>query len=88
MHSITLTLPAESLVGVRIPPRDLHNELLRRLATALFADGILSGTSACRMAGMGKAEFQHLLGERGITQPLDEVDYEQDLANLAAWKAL
>ena len=88
MHSITLTLPAESLVGVRIPPRDLHNELLRRLATALFADGILSGASACRMAGMGKAEFQHLLGERGITQPLDEMDYEQDLANLAAWKAL
>ena len=81
MHSITLTLPAESLVGVRIPPRDLHNELLRRLATALFADGILSGASACRMAGMGKAEFQHLLGERGITQPLDEMDYEQDLAD-------
>jgi predicted HTH domain antitoxin len=88
MQSLTLTLPAESLVGVRIPPQDLHNELRRRLATALFADGILSGASACRMAGMGKAEFQHLLGERGIAQPLDKVDYDQDLANLAAWKAL
>jgi predicted HTH domain antitoxin len=88
METLTLTLPAESLIGVRIPPRELHAELRRRLATALFADGILSGASACRMAGMGKAEFQHLLGERGIPQPLEESDYEQDLANLAAWKAL
>jgi predicted HTH domain antitoxin len=38
------------------------------------------------MAGMGRAEFQHMLGERGVSQPLDEVDYEQDLGNLAAWK--
>jgi len=87
MKSMTLNLPAESLVGVRIPPRDLEQELLRRLAAALFSDGILSGASACRMAGMTKAEFQHMLGERGISQPLDEPDYEQDLSNLAAWKA-
>ena len=88
MDNLTLTLPAESLVGVRIPPQELHNELRRRLAVALYADGILSGASACRMAAMGKAEFQYLLGERGIAQPLDEHDYAQDLANLAAWKAL
>lgn len=87
MQAMTLTLPAESLIGVRIPPRDLEQELRRRLAAALFSDGILSGASACRMAGMGKAEFQHMLGERGITQPLAVEDMEQDLENLAAWKA-
>ncbi len=84
---MTLTLPPESLVGVRIPPRELHQELLRRLAAALFSDGILSGAAACRMAGMGKGEFQHMLGERGIAQPLGEADFEQDLSNLAAWNA-
>ena len=83
MQTVTLTLPPESLVGVRIPPHDLERELLCRLAMALFSDGILSGAAACRMAGMGKAEFQHLLGARGITQPLAE----QDLSNLVAWKA-
>lgn len=87
MQAMTLTLPAESLIGVRIPPRDLEQELRRRLAAALFSDGILSGASACRMAGMGKAEFQHMLGGRGITQPLATQDLEQDLQNLAAWKA-
>ncbi len=87
MQDVTLTLPGESLIGVRIPPRELHHELRRRLAAALFSDGILSGASACRMAGMNKAEFQFMLGERGITQPLGEQDFEQDLSNLAAWKA-
>lgn len=84
---MTLTLPAESLIGVRIPPHELERELRSRLAAALFSDGILSGASACRMAGMGKAEFQHMLGERGIAQPLADPDFEQDLENLAAWKA-
>jgi predicted HTH domain antitoxin len=87
MQSVTLTLPAESLLGVRIPPRELQQELRRRLAAALFSDGILAGASACRMAGMGKAEFQYMLGERGIAQPLSESDFEQDLSNLATWKA-
>lgn len=67
MQAVTLTLPAESLIGVRIPPHELERELRSRLAAALYSDGILSGAAACRMADMGKAEFQHLLGERGIT---------------------
>jgi predicted HTH domain antitoxin len=87
MENMVLNIPGESLVGVRIPPRELHDELRRRLAAALFSDGILAGAQACRMAGMGKAEFQHMLGERGIAQPLDEAEYEQDLSNLEAWKA-
>ena len=86
MQDVTLTLPAESLIGVRIPPRELEPELRRRLAAALFSDGILSGASACRMAGMGKAEFQFMLGERGITQPLQESDFDQETGNLAAWQ--
>ena len=86
MQDVTLTLPAESLIGVRIPPRELEAELRRRLAAALFSDGILSGASACRMADMGKAEFQFMLGERGITQPLEESDLEQEISNLAAWQ--
>lgn len=87
MQDLTLTLPADSLVGVRIPPRELQQELRRRLATALFSDGILSGAAACRMAGMEKAEFQFMLGERGITQPLDAPDFAEDLSNLATWQA-
>lgn len=87
MQAMTLTLPAESLVGVRIPPRELERELRCRLALALFSDGILSGAAACRMADLSKAEFQHRLGIRGITQPLSEADLQQDLSSLETWAA-
>jgi predicted HTH domain antitoxin len=50
----------------------MEAELRRRLAAALFSDGIISGAAACRMAGMDKAEFQFMLGERGQRQPLTE----------------
>ncbi len=87
MPDVLLALPADSLIGVRIPPKELQAELRRRLAAALYSDGIISGAAACRMADMGKAEFQHMLGERGVRQPMDISDLEQDLANLDAWQA-
>lgn len=87
MPAVTLTLSADSLIGVRIPPRELESELRRRLAMALFSDGVVSGAAACRMADMSKAAFQHLLGERGIRQPLAAEDLEQDLSNLDTWNA-
>ncbi len=86
MQDVLLKLPGESLIGARIPPFEIETELRRRLAAALFSDGIISGAAACRMAGMDKAEFQFMLGERGHRQPLTQTDYEQDLTNLTAWK--
>lgn len=86
MQTVTLTLPADSLYGAKIPPRELEAELRKRLAAALYSDGILAGAAACRMAGMGKADFQHMLGERGVRQPLEVADYEQDTANFQAWQ--
>ncbi len=86
MQDVVLNLPGESLIGARIPPLEIETELKRRLAAALFSDGIISGAAACRMAGMAKAEFQFMLGERGHRQPLTVTDYEQDLTNLTVWK--
>ena len=69
MKDLVLTLPGDALAAARIPPAELERELRRRLAAALFGDGIVGGAAACRLAGMEKAEFQHWLGERGIDQP-------------------
>jgi len=85
MNDMVLTLPGDALVNARIPPADLERELRRRLAAALFSDGIIGGAAACRMAGMEKAEFQQWLGEHGIVQPLADSDYRQERENLKAW---
>ena len=80
-----MTLPGDALASAKIPPADLERELRRRLAAALFSDGILGGAAACRLAGMNKAEFQHWLGERGIRQPLEAGDYKREREHLESW---
>jgi len=85
MNDLVLTLPGDALATARIPPAEMERELRRRLAAALFCDGIVGGAAACRLAGMEKAEFQHWLGERKITQPLGVPDYQEERENLTAW---
>lgn len=85
MNDLVLTLPGEALATARIPPGELEQELRRRLAAALFSDGILGGAAACRLAGMEKADFQHWLGEHRIPQPHGATDYDLERENLKAW---
>ncbi len=85
MNDLVLTLPGDALVNLRIPPAEMERELRRRLAAALFCDGIVGGAAACRLAGMGKAEFQHWLGEHGMNQPLGVSDYQEERENLGKW---
>lgn len=85
MNDLVLTLPGDALANIRIPPAEMEKELRRRLAAALFGDGIVSGAAACLLADMGKAEFQHWLGEHGISQPLGVSDYHDEHENLKKW---
>jgi predicted HTH domain antitoxin len=85
MNDLVLTLPGDALATARIPPAEMERELRRRLAAALFSDGIVGGGAACRLAAMEKAEFQHWMGERKIPQPLGASDYGQERENLTAW---
>lgn len=85
MKGMLLEIPEEVLASARIPRPQLESELRRRLAAALFADGVIGGAAACKLAGLGKAEFQHWLGEHGIAQPLDGSDFETERRNLEEW---
>lgn len=85
MKGMLLEIPEEVLASARIPRPQLESELRRRLAAALFADGVIGGAAACKLAGLGKAEFQHWLGEHGIAQPLDGSDFEIERRNLEEW---
>jgi predicted HTH domain antitoxin len=85
MKDVVLTLPAEALASAKIPPAELERELRRRLASALFSDGIIGGRDACKLAGMEKSEFQHWLGEHGVPQPLGVAEFEKERENLGSW---
>lgn len=87
MEDVILTIPGDSLADAKLPPREIQRELQLRLALALYSDGILSGAAACRMAGVGKVEFQYLAGGRGITQPITPAGMVEDEVNLQRWNA-
>lgn len=86
MEPLVLTIPSEAVAATRLPRQGMEAELQRRLAAALYADGILPGGAACRMAGMEKAEWHNYLDQHHIPHPLTDSDVEQDLQNLQAWR--
>jgi len=85
MEAMLLEIPAEVLASAKIPRTQLDVELRRRLAAALYADGVVGSYAACKLAGLEKAEFQYWLGEHGVVQPLDGSDYQTERRNLEQW---
>ncbi len=85
MKGMMLEIPEEVLASAKIPRAQLESELRRRLAAALYTEAVIGGAAACKLAGLGKAEFQYWLGEHGITQPLEGSDYETERYKLEEW---
>jgi predicted HTH domain antitoxin len=85
MKGMILEIPEEVLVSAKIPRAQMESELRRRLAATLYAEAVIGGAAACKLAGLGKGEFQHWLGEHGIAQPLEGADFENERGNLEEW---
>jgi predicted HTH domain antitoxin len=87
MKTLSLDIPKDVLVSVKIPRNRLKTDLRRELALQLYRENMISFANAHRLAEMTKIEFHHLLGERQIPRQYDLEDYEKDLENLAKWQA-
>ena len=85
MKGMMLEMAEEVLSSAKIPRAQMESELRRRLAATLYAEAVIGGAAACKLAGLGKAEFQHWLGEHGIAQPLASADFEVERDNLEKW---
>jgi len=84
---LTLDIPKEVLISVKIPRNRLKTDLRRELALQLYRENMISFANAHRLAEMTKIEFHYLLGERQIPRQYDQEDFEKDLENLAQWRA-
>ncbi|MCA9980741.1 MAG: UPF0175 family protein [Anaerolineales bacterium] len=87
MKTITLTIPEELLMDVKIPRQRWQADLKRELALQLYRENMISFANAHRLAEMSKVEFHYLLGEREIPRQYDMEDYEKDLENLTKWSS-
>ncbi len=82
MENVVSEIPEDVIAHLRLPPRNLEQELKKELAVHLYAEGLLSQASACCLAGMARLAFARLLGERQIPVRYTPEELDQDLQTL------
>ncbi|NJL49656.1 MAG: UPF0175 family protein [Leptolyngbyaceae cyanobacterium SM2_5_2] len=82
MHTITLSIPDETLQALQTTPEGLEQEMLLVLAIKLFELGRLSSGAAANLADIPRTIFLTKLADYGVdTFRLTEADLAKDLAN-------
>ncbi len=79
MKMLSIPIPEEIMISVKIPRKRWETELKKELALQLYREALISFANAHRMAEMSKTDFHYLPGERKIPRQYDVEDYEKDL---------
>lgn len=81
--TLTLTIPDQILVVLKIPHHCLQEQLTQELAFTLYQRGLASMGVARRYAGLNKWAFLEGLAQRGIERHyhLEELNEDLDYAN-------
>lgn len=82
MSQLTLSIPEQTSLALKVPPEALGSELLLAAAVKLYELGKLSSGAAAALAGIPKPVFLSKLAEFGVpTFRLTEAELREDLAN-------
>jgi len=79
MPKITLEVPSDVVDALRLPPREVEDEIRRELALALYGRGVLPLGKARLLAQMSHWQFDQLLGERRIPRHYTDSDLAEDI---------
>ncbi len=82
MIEVTVSVPEEALLAVKMAPEGLGNELKLAAAVKLYELGKLSSGAAAALAGIPKPLFLSKLADYGVvTFCLSEEELGKDLQN-------
>jgi predicted HTH domain antitoxin len=75
----SIDLPSDVLDAMAAPPEDREPIVRQELAVSLYREEYLSFGKARELAGLSKAEFHRLLGDRKIQRHYTEADLALDV---------
>jgi len=75
----SIDLPSDVLDAIAAPPEDREPIVRQELAVSLYREGYLSFGKARELAGLSKAEFHRLLGDRQIQRHYTRADLALDV---------
>jgi len=79
MGEITLSIPAELLIALKVTPEQCGAELHLAAAVKLYEMGRLSSGAAAKLAGLPRVVFLAKLADYGVeTFRLTQTDLEQE----------
>jgi predicted HTH domain antitoxin len=78
-QGVTLKIPGDIILSLKIPKDKIQEELLKELSIILYERHILSLGKARELARMSKWEFQEELGKRKIPRHYTEKELKEDM---------
>ncbi len=79
---LTLKIPEDVEISLKIPRTTREKELKRQLAIRLYEKGILGFGKASKLADMDYWEFKELLYRENVALNYDVEELEKDLKNI------
>ena len=79
---LTLKIPEDVEISLKIPRTTREKELMRKLAIRLYEKGILGFGKASKLADMDYWEFKELLYRENVALNYDVEELEKDLKNI------
>ena len=79
MQNITIEIPSDIAMALKIPDKDIIPVLRQELAIQLYTQHLLSFGKARQLAQQSKWEFAELLGRRGIIRHYNEQSLQEDV---------